>query len=86
MNIRFVGLVSVLALNLSAFEALADGYYVVESNVDDFKVGEKISDTQLQTLPKGSRVRVLLPENKTKLFEVPDESRNRTIGGTRGMK
>lgn len=59
---------------------------ILESNVPDFRVGERIPDIEQLPLPAGGRVKVLVyPANETKVFRGAAERNPKDIpfGGTR---
>jgi hypothetical protein len=58
---------------------------VIESNVAEYPVGTLLHDNEPLNLRPGSRVRVLLPNNETKVFQGPASSEP-SYGGVRGPR
>jgi hypothetical protein len=60
---------------------------ILESNVPQFKIGERIADANELALPAGGRVKVLsLRANETRVFHAAQKEDVKDIpfGGTRG--
>lgn len=65
-------LLIVSSLWLADVPAAAAEMKIIESNVEEFKVGTTIPESPPPELPLYGRIKVLLPSNETKVLEGPN--------------
>ena len=83
---RFLNLLLAIAvLEIATVWTASAEMRVIESNVAEYPVGTLLSDNTAPNLRPGGRVRVLLPNNETKMFQGPAPSEP-TYGGVRGPR
>jgi len=87
LEISILILVAILFAPIGATSTFAE-MQIIESNVPEFLVGQRIPETDDLALPAGGRVKVIiLPATETKIFLGPNLTNrmNSPFGSTRGV-
>jgi hypothetical protein len=89
LELSILILVAILFAPIGATSTFAE-MQIIESNVPEFPVGQRIPETYDMQLPAGGRVKVIiLPATETKIFVGPnlaqDKMKYHPYGGTRGV-
>ena len=89
LELSILILLAILFAPIGTTSAFAE-MQIIESNVPEFLVGQRIPGTYDMQLPAGGRVKVIiLPATETKIFVGPnlaqDKMKYHPYGGTRGV-